>query len=77
MGEWRTEVRGVAAPIFDSTGRAVAAIGVCSPDQRMPDSRLAETCDLVTEIAACLSQQLGGAPRTARDVHNGTREDGS
>ncbi len=77
MGEWRTEVRGVAAPIFDSTGRAVAAIGVCSPDQRMPDSRIGETCALVTDIAACLSQQLGAAPRTTRDAQNGMREDGS
>jgi IclR family KDG regulon transcriptional repressor len=77
LGEWRTEVRGVAAPIFDSTGRAVAAIGVCSPDQRMPDSRLGEACDLVTEIAARLSQQLGGMPRMARNERNGAREDGS
>lgn len=72
MGEWRTEVRGVAAPVFDSTGRAVAAIGVCSPAQRMPGSRLHETCALVTDIAARLSQQLGGAPRIDR---NGKNED--
>jgi len=75
MGEWRTEVRGVAAPIFDSTGRAVAAIGVCSPDQRMPDLRLRETCALVTEIAARLSRQLGGAARIARNENDEKRED--
>lgn len=60
LGEWRTEVRGVAAPIFDSSGRAVAALGVCMPAQRMPDSRLGEACTLVTDIAARLSQHLGG-----------------
>jgi DNA-binding IclR family transcriptional regulator len=74
-GEWRTEVRGIAAPIFDSTGRAVAAIGVCSPAQRMPDSRLSDACVLVTEIADRLSQQLGGAPRIARNEVDGSRED--
>jgi IclR family KDG regulon transcriptional repressor len=66
-GEWRAEVRGVAAPIFDSTGRVVASIGVCSPAQRMPDARLGEACALVTEIAGRLSLHLGGSPRMARD----------
>ena len=59
-GEWRTEVRGVAAPVFDGSGRAVAALGVCSPASRMPDSRLHEACALVTSIAARLSANLGG-----------------
>lgn len=61
-GEWRTEVRGVAAPIFDGSGRAVAALGVCSPASRMPDARLEEACALVTDIAARLSAHLGGVP---------------
>lgn len=58
-GEWRTEVRGVAAPIFDSTGRAVAAIGVCSPATRMPDSRLVDVSATVSDVASRLSAQLG------------------
>jgi DNA-binding IclR family transcriptional regulator len=74
-GEWRTEVRGVAAPIFDSTGRAVASIGVCSPASWMDDSRLGEACAQVTEIAGRLSQQLGGAPWLARDGNAGNGED--
>jgi DNA-binding IclR family transcriptional regulator len=61
-GEWRTEVRGVAAPIWDASG-VVAALGVCSPESRMPDSRLPEVCVTVTRIAARLSAQLGGTPR--------------
>lgn len=59
-GEWRTEVRGVAAPVFDGSGRAVAALGVCSPASRMPDSRLDEACALVTSVATRLSANLGG-----------------
>jgi IclR family transcriptional regulator, KDG regulon repressor len=75
MGEWRTEVRGVAAPIFDSNGRAMASIGVCSPASRMDDSRLEEACALVVDIAERLSLQLGGMPRIARDGNDGKRED--
>jgi DNA-binding IclR family transcriptional regulator len=60
-GEWRTEVRGVAAPVWDASG-VVAAIGICSPATRMPDSRLSEVCATVTQIAARLSRQLGGTP---------------
>jgi IclR family transcriptional regulator, KDG regulon repressor len=61
-GEWRTEVRGVAAPVWDASG-VVAAIGVCSPATRMPDSRLSEVSATVMQIAARLSAQLGGTPR--------------
>jgi len=66
MGEWRTEVRGVAASVFDASGRAVAAVGVCSPAARMPDSRLSEACASVIDIASRLSAQLGGTPRITR-----------
>jgi IclR family transcriptional regulator, KDG regulon repressor len=77
-GEWRTEVRGVAAPIFDSTGRAVAAIGVCMPASRMPESRQGEACAVVRDIANRLSLQLGGAPRIALvgDGNEKSMEDG-
>jgi IclR family KDG regulon transcriptional repressor len=75
MGEWRSEVRGVAAPIFDSTGRAVAAIGVCSPATHMPEERIGATSALVTDIASRLSLQLGGTPRLARVENRGNGED--
>jgi DNA-binding IclR family transcriptional regulator len=74
-GEWRTEVRGVAAPIFDSSGRAVASIGGCSPAPRMADSRLDDVCDLVSDVAGRLSQQLGGDGRITRHESNGIEED--
>lgn len=73
-GEWRTEVRGVAAPVFDASGRAVAAIGVCSPAARMPDARLSEACASVVDIASRLSAQLGGKPPITRLDESGEGE---
>ncbi len=58
-GEWRAEVRGVAAPVFDASGRAIAAIGVCSPAPRMTEERIAESGATVAGIARRLSAQLG------------------
>jgi DNA-binding IclR family transcriptional regulator len=74
-GEWRTEVRGVAAPIWDASG-VVAAIGVCSPATRMPDTRLPEVCAAVTQAAARLSRQLGGTPHLS-DCGIGMESEGS
>jgi DNA-binding IclR family transcriptional regulator len=64
-GEWRLEVRGIAAPVFDVSGRAVAAIGVCSPASGMPDRRIAHTWPIVVDVARRLSAQLG-APANGR-----------
>jgi DNA-binding IclR family transcriptional regulator len=61
-GEWRSEVRGIAAPVFDPSGGAVAAVGVCSPASRLPDDRLGETVAVVVDVANRLSAQLGGSP---------------
>ena len=64
-GEWRSEVRGVAAPVSDSSGRVVAAVGVCSPAGRLTDDRIEPTCDLVIETARRLSARLGWNPPAA------------
>ena len=64
-GEWRSEVRGVAAPGSDSSGRVVAAIGVCSAAGRLTDDRIEPTCDLVIETARRLSARLGWNPPAA------------
>jgi hypothetical protein len=42
----------------------LAALGVCSPAPRMPDSRLPEVCASVMDAANRLSTHLGVAPRT-------------
>jgi DNA-binding IclR family transcriptional regulator len=64
-GEWRSEVRGVAAPVYDSSGRVVAAIGVCSPASRLTDERIDATCNLVIDSAQRLSARLGWRPLAA------------
>lgn len=67
VGEWRSEVRGVAAPVYDSGGSVVAAIGVCSPSSRLTDERLEPTCDLVIDTARRLSARLGWQAPTATE----------
>jgi IclR family KDG regulon transcriptional repressor len=58
-GEWRREVRGVAAPVRDDTSRVIAALGVCAPAVRMTEERLAEVIPLVVDSAIRLSNHLG------------------
>lgn len=59
-GEWRVEVRGVAAPIFDGAVAPVAAIGVCGPATRMPEERILTMVRSVVDVAARLSAHIGG-----------------
>jgi DNA-binding IclR family transcriptional regulator len=58
-------VRSVAAPVYDSSGRVVAAICVCSPASRLTDDRIDPTCDLVIETTRRLSARLGWNPPAA------------
>lgn len=54
---------GVAAPVFDHTGRAVAAVGIVAPTSRLPE---ADTVALrVLRAARDISERLGWRPRRA------------
>jgi DNA-binding IclR family transcriptional regulator len=54
---------GVAAPVFDHTGRAVAAVGIVAPTARLPEP---ETIALrVLRSAREISERLGWRPRRA------------
>lgn len=54
---------GVAAPVFDHTGRAVAAVGIVAPNTRLPDP---ESIALrVLRSAREISERLGWRPRRA------------
>lgn len=67
-GEWRESVCGLAAPIFDLSGDAVAAIGISGPIERLSLSRLRELAPLVMTGARAISRALGfsgGAARAA------------
>ncbi|AXV06904.1 Transcriptional regulator, IclR family [Euzebya pacifica] len=56
-GELETGTTGVAAPIRDRTGNAVASLGVVAPTPRVPDpDRLAP---MVVEVTTEISRRLG------------------
>ena len=60
-------MRSVAAPIFDATGAAIAAVGMGGPVQRLTKKGLRALIPMVTETAALISTRLGGPahlPRT-------------
>lgn len=58
-GEWREDVWGVAAPIFDQTANVVAAIGISGPSARLKLTVLKRYAPHVTKAAKQISRQLG------------------
>ena len=60
-GEWREGVGGVAAPIFDGFDRAVAAVGISGPLERLSIARMKELAPAVVRVAGALSKELGHA----------------
>lgn len=59
-GEWRESVRGVAAPIFDSSGQVVAAIGISGPAERIKSTKYALHGALVIKAAAAITSAIQG-----------------
>lgn len=57
-GEWRTSVWGIGAPIVDGQGRALAALGISGPAQRIRSAGLKPLAGLVTQAAAKASEAL-------------------
>lgn len=55
-GEWREGVFGVAAPILDASGRAVAAIGISGPQDRFRPKAMRAWTPLVVAAARDLSR---------------------
>lgn len=55
-GEWREGVFGVAAPILDASGRAVAAIGLSGPQDRFKPKAMKAWTPLVMAAARELSR---------------------
>jgi IclR family transcriptional regulator, acetate operon repressor len=55
-------IRCVAAPIFDHTGEAVAAISISGPASRIVDERIAALGHRVHSGAQSLSRLIGGVP---------------
>ena len=68
-GEYRPDVSGLAAPICDHTGLAVAALGVSVPSNRMTPDLIADLAPRVLasarEISSALGQRAGAEPGRA------------
>jgi len=60
--EYQPDTRGLAAPVFSSTGEAVAALAVVAPVERLQADRYSELGAAVMSAAAALSAELGYAP---------------
>src|SRR5258708_30624351 len=58
-GEFDAEVRCVAVPVHDFTGRLAGAIGISGPIWRLSIQALQEKAQQVREAAAQLSRELG------------------
>jgi DNA-binding IclR family transcriptional regulator len=58
-GERFEDVIGVAAPIFDNTGKVIAALNVAGPSQRFTDSNVTEYLPVLVGLADRISQLLG------------------
>lgn len=57
--EYEPQTRGLAAPVFDGSGQAVASLGVVAPLSRLPTDRYGELGAALTSAAAGLSAELG------------------
>ena len=60
--EHRGEV-GVAAPVFDYSGEAVAAVAVIGPDWRLPADRVDQVVAAVAAAGTVISSGLGAGDR--------------
>jgi IclR family KDG regulon transcriptional repressor len=58
--EWRLGVSGLGAPVFDQTGRAVAAVGLSAPTARMADARIHKLGRALAASAREITMALGG-----------------
>jgi DNA-binding IclR family transcriptional regulator len=62
--EYIAEVRCVAGPVYDFTGRATGALGISGPVWRLSLQKLSELSNGVAETARELSKILGARPIT-------------
>lgn len=63
VGEWREQVGGAAAAIFDHAGRPVAAIGLTVPVERLKPEVMGRYIPRLTAAADEISRLMGAPPR--------------
>ena len=56
--EYSPQVAGVAAPILDGEGRAVAALSIAAPADRLPAARLKQVTVMICAAAASVSARM-------------------
>jgi IclR family transcriptional regulator, KDG regulon repressor len=61
FGEWIDDAAGVAAPVMNQAGEAIAALTISGPIQRFNEENVAIYCQEVKRFAARISQGLGYA----------------
>jgi DNA-binding IclR family transcriptional regulator len=59
LGEWRTDIAAVAAPIFGHDGEPVGSLSVSTPDSRMPEHLRESYGALVAEATRRISATMG------------------
>lgn len=64
-GEMESDVHCVAAPVFDHTGVAVAAVSVSGPAMRFDRDRMEQVIPALLRATVELSSRLGHRPRAA------------
>jgi len=57
--EFETGIRAVACPIFDRTGKIIAAISIPSPASRMKPERVPEIASALAEATRAVSRRMG------------------
>lgn len=62
-GEWREDIGGVAAPVYNRFGVVVGALGVTMPLARFPKDIVSPVANAVTLAARNFSQELGFLPK--------------
>jgi IclR family acetate operon transcriptional repressor len=73
LGELEEGFNGVAVPVFDASGRCLAALSASGPVYRMTPERLPEVTALCKEAAEEIGVRLGrtrGATRVLDEVHS-------
>lgn len=68
-GEWRESVCGVAAPIRDSSGDVVAAVGISGPAERLKPDIFPRVAPRVILCANQISAELGNTTNAASAAH--------
>jgi DNA-binding IclR family transcriptional regulator len=66
LGELEEGFNGVAVPVFDASGRCLAALSVSGPVYRMPQARLPEVAAPCKKAAEEIGARLGRTRSTAR-----------